>query len=326
PYEFKKEVDLPENFSYAGCVSWKDEILICGGYLNNACYSYNVKRQEYKKICHYPEGVKLFGHMVVAYGEGGEKVNGKESLKLLSLGGGDSFALGYHTLQMTYVSVWDNEEANKNYEGVNEWKALPNNQIFGKKNRDNLEGVRGVIGGEHNDLLFLTHRAKQIDVINLKSFEYVESPKNSYLPISSGFLCYHAFIAIRKTTFVLICEKEALQIQYDQLQNSFSYQNLPSCDSLKDVYNFGFINLLSDIFLFGGWNDSVPLGSVVFTLYIYHHEQKEWEQVKFPNMQSLSGSTGIFSNCDSAIHLLGGHVLHSPITSHFSLQGCVIKA
>ncbi|ETO27297.1 hypothetical protein RFI_09832 [Reticulomyxa filosa] len=89
------------------CVTFGDEILICGSLKNNSCYSYHTIKNEYKYICSYPENMKLNGHCVM------KLVNKNDNeINLLSFGGQGVFEQKV-TLTMKYVSVWSNDKKKK---------------------------------------------------------------------------------------------------------------------------------------------------------------------------------------------------------------------
>ncbi|ETN97556.1 hypothetical protein RFI_39973 [Reticulomyxa filosa] len=103
---------LPIPLFQGQCISYKQEILICGGNKVNECYSYHTIQKQYKFICSYPKDVILLGHCVV------DIKNNKNKITLLSFGG--SFK---HTLIMNYTSVWNDKIVVKN----NKWIPLKDN-------------------------------------------------------------------------------------------------------------------------------------------------------------------------------------------------------
>ncbi|ETO07643.1 hypothetical protein RFI_29746 [Reticulomyxa filosa] len=188
---------LPNPFSRSQCVSHKHELLICGGYQQRACYSYNTINNEYKFICKYPIDVKLNGHCVVKLVDSNSKDRNESTL--LSFGGKYK-----HTLMMKYVSIWSNENNNNDNKinhskelnksnNYNKWTPFTNNHnrsvIIGREH-DNYEGVRAVIGGSNSHLLFITYGC-DISVFDLNTFQFI---KHHYLPINNRIL-YHCFVS-----------------------------------------------------------------------------------------------------------------------------------
>ncbi|ETO06391.1 hypothetical protein RFI_31007 [Reticulomyxa filosa] len=82
---FQDLKNLPVPFSNTQCVLHKQEILICGGYTTNKCYSYHISKNKYKYICDYPSNVRLFGHCVVKLVDNNNKDD--DQITLLSFGG-----------------------------------------------------------------------------------------------------------------------------------------------------------------------------------------------------------------------------------------------
>ncbi|ETO07483.1 WD-40 repeat protein, partial [Reticulomyxa filosa] len=90
---FETLPSLPSAISFAQCVNYEHEILICGGYGNRNCYSYHMLKNKYKFICYYPETVTLWGHTVIKY----VNLKNADDITLLSFGGKKK-----HTLIMNY--------------------------------------------------------------------------------------------------------------------------------------------------------------------------------------------------------------------------------
>ncbi|ETO01708.1 hypothetical protein RFI_35730 [Reticulomyxa filosa] len=178
---FETLVSLPCNFCLAQCVQYKHEILICGGRTNVNCYSYDTHKDEYKRICYYPDDTVLRGHCVVKMVDD----NNPNAITLLSFGG--SREIIRHTLVMKYMSVWDenkNRKEIKQESEWNEWTPLIGSDkkpvTIGRKG-DDFFGARAVIGGRKKNLLFITYYPKNIDVFDLTTLEYV---KHEILPIN----------------------------------------------------------------------------------------------------------------------------------------------
>ncbi|ETO03587.1 hypothetical protein RFI_33815 [Reticulomyxa filosa] len=182
---FQTLPSLPSHFERFQCVSHKNEILICGGYNNRDCYSYHTLKNQYKLICSYPDSIGLVGHCVV------KRINNNNSdiITLLSFGGANK-----HVLVMKYKSVWDNTEQNKkeNIIQYNKWIPWTDNfhvSIEIGRKKDDYEGVRAVIGGSNNHLLFIAYHPKNISVYNLNKYQFVKHQALSF-NILSGYHCF----------------------------------------------------------------------------------------------------------------------------------------
>ncbi|ETO04901.1 hypothetical protein RFI_32495, partial [Reticulomyxa filosa] len=136
---------------------------------------------------------------------------------------------------MTYMSVWNDdniinrdenkmENANKHY---NKWIPLTDNKdrvITIGRYEDNYEGVRTIIGGSSNHLMFITYFPKNISVFNLNTFQYV---KYAGLPIDNLIRC-HCFVPKGKTRskiaeMMLFHQKTGLAIAYNEEDNSLQF-------------------------------------------------------------------------------------------------------
>ncbi|ETO30698.1 hypothetical protein RFI_06423 [Reticulomyxa filosa] len=57
--------ELPKSFAASQCIFLKHELLLCGGYETNDCYSYHTRMMQYKYVCSYPNDIKFDGHCVI---------------------------------------------------------------------------------------------------------------------------------------------------------------------------------------------------------------------------------------------------------------------
>ncbi|ETO07738.1 hypothetical protein RFI_29652 [Reticulomyxa filosa] len=194
---FQNLKDLPVPLTESQCVLHKHEILICGGEFKRYCYSYHILKNEYKFICEYPNDVILDGHCVVKLMDNNNKDNNE--ITLLSFGGYQY----RHTLVMKYASVWSNDnEMNKSKKleklsNYNEWVPLTNdnnNPFHIGRNGDYYNGVRTLIGGSNNHLLFITYRPHNISVFDLNTFQFI---KHDTLPTRNG-ISFHCFVSKSK--------------------------------------------------------------------------------------------------------------------------------
>ncbi|ETO08920.1 RING zinc finger-containing protein, partial [Reticulomyxa filosa] len=207
---FQTLKELPIPLKESQCILHKYEILICGGYKQRACYSYHILKNEYKFICEYPSHVELDGHCVVKLVDNNNNNKHRNQITLFSVGS-DQYGKNKHTLVMKYVSVWSDDnnndenknEVNKSKElnesnqlnksnNYNQWVRLRNKYnrpiIIGNGN-SNYIGMRAVIGGINNHLLFITYQYNNISVLDLNTFQII---KNDTLPINN-LIKYHCF-------------------------------------------------------------------------------------------------------------------------------------
>ncbi|ETO34208.1 hypothetical protein RFI_02885 [Reticulomyxa filosa] len=240
---FQSLKDLPIPLDQSQCVSHKHEILICGGYSQSDCYSYHTLKDEYKFICKYPSDVSLNGHCVVKLADDDNVIT------LLSFGG-YPFS-NKHTLLMKYVSVWGNEnnnnEINKSNK-YNQWISVIDDHdhplIIGRYH-DPYQGVRAVIGGSKNHLLFITYFKKGISVYDLSTYQFI---KHETLP-TDNLIYYHCFVSKsgngqknkKINEMLLFCQKTGLSIEYDEDNNTFQFHKLPVCDDIALFFKYAYV-------------------------------------------------------------------------------------
>ncbi|ETO35139.1 hypothetical protein RFI_01933 [Reticulomyxa filosa] len=279
--------DLPTPFVLSQCVLYKHEIIICGGYEERACYSYHTLKNEYKFICEYPSDVTLIGHCVVKLIDNNSKE--RNQITLLSFGG-----YYKHALVMKYVSIWSNDDNNDNKNeksesnelnklkkpnNCNEWVPFTddhNNPIIIGRDNDEYMGVRAVIDGSNNHLLFITYSSKNISVFDLNRFQFI---KHDTLP-TSNYIHYHCFVSksanrqkVTKTNeekneskkklnneMLLFCEKTGLSITYDEDSNTFQYYKLGICKNISSFSQYAYVFINDAILFFGGYGHKAVHG------------------------------------------------------------------
>ncbi|ETO00299.1 hypothetical protein RFI_37148, partial [Reticulomyxa filosa] len=163
-------------------------------------------------ICEYPSDVILNGHCVVKLVDSNSN-NDKDNNQITLLSFDRHLYTKKHTLVMKYVSVWNddnNNDKNQNQNETNKLKKLNefnqlnksnnynqwipltdnhNNPIIIGRDQDNYYGVRALVGGVNNNLLFITYAANNISVFDLNTFQII---KNDILP-TDDLIRYHCF-------------------------------------------------------------------------------------------------------------------------------------
>ncbi|ETO22179.1 hypothetical protein RFI_15021, partial [Reticulomyxa filosa] len=310
---FEILASFPFRLSQSQCVVYNNEILVCGGYQNNNCYSYHTQKNQYKFICPYPKDITLDGHSVV------KRVDNENpnNITLLSFGG-----LYKHTLIMKYTSVWNekgDESENAKTKPLNRWVPLTNSQnnlICIGTNGGDYEGVRAVIGGNANHLLFITYSPKNIDVFNLATCRYVN---RCHLPIDDSFnINFHCFVsrtqnglAMTKANenkkhieMLLFCKNIGLSIKYDEDKAAFQFEKLLVCTTIRPLNYYAYVCIDNIILLFGGCNDNLWVPSK--DVYKYAIDQKQWKKFEYTLPVPLFGCAGILNTDDTSVHILGG--------------------
>ncbi|ETO29497.1 hypothetical protein RFI_07623 [Reticulomyxa filosa] len=314
---FQTLKELPIPLDQVQCVLYKHELLICGGYEQRACYSYHKIKNEYKFICEYPSDVQLKGHCVVKLVDNSNN-NNKDSnqITVLSFGG-----LYKHTLVMKYVSVWSDKSKNSN--NYNQWIPFTdnhNNQIDIGGNYGDYVGVRAVVSGSNNHLLFITYQSKNISVFDLNIFQFI---KRDILP--TDFTNYHCFVSnsengqgqeMIKTNqgkikqnykMLLFCKKTGLSIEYDEDSNSFQFRQLTVCHNIEQFFRYAYVCINGVILFFGGWNCKIGSDRIISkSVHKYSIRENKWMTFKNTLLSPLQYCTAILSEEDNYIHIIGG--------------------
>ncbi|ETO17188.1 hypothetical protein RFI_20144 [Reticulomyxa filosa] len=315
PFQTLKE--LPTPFKQAQCVLHKHELLICGGYQQTACYSYHTIKNEYKLICEYPSNIYLCGHCVVKLVNNSNNKDTNQ-ITLLSFGG-----LYKHTLMMKYVSVWSNisNKLNK-FNNYNKWVPFTDNHnhpINIGTDEDDYIGVRAVIGGSNNHLLFITYQLNNINVFDLNTFQFI---KHDTLPISNyNPIWYHCFIPnpkngqaqeMMKTNkqnyqMSLFCRNTGLSIEYDEDNNNFQFRKLLICDDIVPFNCYAYVCINNTILFFGGWNRRFDANTVISkSVHKYSIQENKWTTLQDTLSNPLRHCVAILNEEGNYIHIIGG--------------------
>jgi len=313
---FLRLPELPTRMKDAACVPLNDELLICGGTENNSCYSYHLSKKQYKFICAYPKEVKLNSHTVLRcdIATNKDSVSG-HTATLLSFGGSGDDNFSRHTLLMKYQSVWTNTDVSKH---LNYWSSVPKGVRIGRQSanqKDDLQGARAIVGGTKNDLLFITHFPKNIDVFDLKSWTYVPDVNTNILPGPSDFeLRYHFVSARSSNQFILLSYQQGLLITYHQSKKEFVFQSFSFekiCHSNPYAYFYHHISFYFE-------NGAAKLSMIVPSFMMSRKELgPQQKKTPFP----ISHCTPVITSSSTSVHLVGGiHLDGESQRTHFVME------
>ncbi|ETO35640.1 WD repeat-containing protein [Reticulomyxa filosa] len=330
PFQTLKALPIP--LSHSQCILHKHEILICGGKDERACYSYHTLKNEYKFICEYPSHVTLDGHCVVKLVNNNNKDNNQ--ITLLSFGGKYK-----HTLVMKYVSIW-NDEDNKSKElnelnNYNEWVPFTDNYnhpiTIGSDN-EIYEGVRAVIGGRNNNLLFSTYLYCNISVFDLNTYDKL--PANNYIE-------YHCFVSnsengqeqemmdinqeknTKNYQMFLFYKDIGLSIRYNENSNTFQFHQLLVCDDIAPLFKYAYVCINDIILFFGGWN--INNAAVSKSVHQYLIRKNKWMTFKHFLPDPLENCVAILSKEDNNIHIIGGRDDNrKTVLTHINIKACAL--
>ncbi|ETO36784.1 hypothetical protein RFI_00278 [Reticulomyxa filosa] len=309
---FQTLKELPTPLFQVQCVLHKHELLICGGFGERACYSYDTLKSEYKLICEYPSEVELAGHCVVKLMDNNKDI---DQVTLLSFGGYPK-----HTLVMKYVSVWSNtlDISNKSnqFNNYNQWVPFTDNHnhpIIIGRDQDKYLGVRAVIGGSNNSLLFITYSGN-ISVFDLNTFQFI---KHDTL-LTSDYIDYHCFVAnsengqdmmkINKQNYqmLLFCRNTGLSIEYDEDNNTFQFHQIPVCKDITPFFCYAYVDINDIILFFGGWNNRYGTNAAISkAVHKYSIRENKWITFQNTLNSPLHYCVAILSK-DNNIHIIGG--------------------
>ncbi|ETO02302.1 hypothetical protein RFI_35133 [Reticulomyxa filosa] len=314
-YAFQSLTELPNLLSCSQCIMFNDEILVCGGSETNECYSYHTLKKHYKYICSYPNDVKFNGHCVLQWKHSQTEAN---KIHLLSFGGQGKDKMK-QTFSMTYQSVWDNNsyqsdvksEPGSVVQTPNVWNRHEQDSKIGTI-EDNLEGMRGLIGGKNNDLLFITHNPQNIEVIDLKIMKSLTGIRNNIMPIKKHEygIGYHCFVPLTMNNekvinhFILFCHSTGLLIKYDEQNKAFDCEELPTCPYLQQFRSYSFVYCNDCIFTFGGLNIATSCRSKNVSM--YSMKDKIWSQCNSTLPKETSATFALLDNNNMNVHIIGG--------------------
>ncbi|ETO27770.1 WD-40 repeat-containing protein, partial [Reticulomyxa filosa] len=311
---------LPAPLCDIQCVVYNHEILICGGWEKNDCYSYHTIKRQYKFICSYPKDVTLWGHCVVKLVHHNQDANG---ITLLSFGG--SKFIQRHTLVMKYVSVWNGKgEGGFNIQktkqsNFNAWIPFTdyyNKPIYIGREEDNYSGVRAVISGSNNHLLFISYYPNNIDVFDLNTSQYVN---HSTLPIDNCEIFFHCFLLKAQNEIVLFCKKSGLSMKYDEFSNTFQFHNLRVRAEFARFNNYACVCVNDFILFFGGYG-GYDFG-VAKVVYKYSIKENKWIAFERTLPNPLRDCVAILNEDHTFVHILGGKDLqHHGVATHMKTK------
>ncbi|ETO32870.1 hypothetical protein RFI_04246 [Reticulomyxa filosa] len=311
---FQSLKDLPNPLYESQCVLHKHELLICGSYKQRSCYSYHILKNEYKFICEYPRGTKLWGHCVVKLVDNNSKDSNQ--ITLLSFGG-PAYTKKY-TFVMKYVSIWSNisNKSNK-LNNYNQWVPLTNNHntIIIGRDYDDYIGARAVIGGSNNHLLFINYYKNNISVFDLNTFQFIN---HDILPTNNPIFC-HCFVLKLENgqgkemikmneeknkhnyQMLLFCKKTGFSIEYDEDDNTFQFHQLPVCNDIASFYRYAYVRINDIILFFGGIGNYISK-----SVHKYSIEENKWMTFQSTLPSPLFNCIAVLNEEDNHIHIIGG--------------------
>ncbi|ETO23797.1 hypothetical protein RFI_13377, partial [Reticulomyxa filosa] len=315
---FETLASLPTSLSRSQCIVYNNnEIIICGGVRKRACYSYHTLKNQYKLICSYPDNVTLVGHCVVKLKSSSNNNNNTNEITLLSFGG-----MFKHTLVMKYVSVWESHITKKR--GCNEWLPFidQNNKrlISIGRYHDVYCGLRAIVGGNSNNLLFITYSPKNIDIFDLNTLQYIN---HSTLPIDND-IHYHCFVLSKKeknkdvNKMLLFFKNTGLSIIYNEKKNNFQFDNIRVCTTIKSFFSYGYV-CINDVILFFGGDDDLE-SRALKDVYKYSIKQNKWMKFEQALPISLSGFVAILDKNNTYVHIIGGFDGKNVMATHMKVK------
>ncbi|ETO34097.1 hypothetical protein RFI_02997 [Reticulomyxa filosa] len=253
--------------------------------------------------------------------------NNKDSnqITLLSFGG-RKFSTK-HTLIMKYISVWNDENNNDN--NSNKWIPFTdtyNNQVQIGRFGDDYHGMRAVIGGSNNHLLFITYLLKKISIFNLNTFQFI---KHDNLPIKN-VMSFHCFVSKpeqemmkankKNYEMLLFCKDIGLSIEYDEDDNTFQFYQLPIYYDFRSFDKYAYVCINDSILFFGGYGrkDNTYISK---SIHGYLIQRNIWITFKHTLPIPIRGCFGILNEDKKYIHIIGGSNYEDiPLSTHIKTK------
>ncbi|ETO29095.1 hypothetical protein RFI_08032, partial [Reticulomyxa filosa] len=304
PIIFETLSPLPFATTLVQCVAVKDEILICKS-------SEDYKNKKIQKICDYPLNVTTVGHCVVKRIHN----NNVNNVSLLSFGGREK-----HTLVMRYTSVWRNNNKMKNNIAYNQWIPLTDNfkkMVKIGRDEDNYEGVRAVISGSNNHLLFISYKPRNLDVFDLNTLQYISRNTLSI----DDLLGYHCFtLMIEHPPRMVINKKKnsGLSIEYNESVNTFQFRQLQIFPALASSIKYAYVCIENAILFFGGYD----IGRVACSkkIYMYSIKEDKWKKLDYTLPCPLFDCVALLTEHDKFVHIIGRGNRHQPMHKKINLK------
>ncbi|ETO25191.1 hypothetical protein RFI_11947, partial [Reticulomyxa filosa] len=254
------------------------------------------------------KNVNLWGHSVVRLVNSSDP----DEMTLLSLGG-QGAGEKKHTLIMKYVSVWKNE---KNIpKQCNQWTPLMHNNkevVIGRED-DDYRGVRAVIGGSNNHLLFVTYFPANIDVFDVNTYQYVGNTRTTQMPKKDNGFAENGLAMNndnnnnnkkRKSELLLFCQNTGLSIEFDEQANRFTFHDLSVAKDIEAFNNYAYVCFNDVALFFSGWDDTSKKATDKVHKYLITDDT--WVTFKntlpFPSYSCVA----TMSPDNRCIHIIGG--------------------
>ncbi|ETO13462.1 WD-40 repeat protein [Reticulomyxa filosa] len=300
PFETLASLYVP--FRLTQCIALKNEIIICGGYNQNSCYSYHTIKNNYKFICEYPNEINLDTHCVLKMIDNND-TNNKDlnEITLLSFCGANK-----HTLIMKYKSVWDNEnEITQLSNDYNKWIPLMN---IGR-DEDDYCGMTAIIGGKNNNLLFIVYPSNNVSIFDLNKYQFI---KHDILPINSNTnntIYQPCFISKSDNEMLLFYQSIGLSIKYDEDNNIFEFFNIRVCTTIRTFRQYQYIYVNNFILFFGESQSD--------EIYKYSIIENKWTKYKQTIPIPRDDYIAILSADQSFIHIL---LIFEGVLAHVKIE------
>ncbi|ETO36548.1 hypothetical protein RFI_00514 [Reticulomyxa filosa] len=163
-----------------------------------------------------------------------------------------------------FFAIITTEKEIENDDNANNVKHNKWNQYIGDHNKaisigridDDYKGVRVIIGGNNQHLLFITYSENNISIFNLLTFEFILHDK---LPIASWIL-YHCFTIVqtniheKNTKMILFHKNIGLAIYYNQIENKIFLNKLSVDNNISLLQSYSYVGTSDQILIFGGFN------------------------------------------------------------------------
>ncbi|ETO30147.1 WD-40 repeat-containing protein, partial [Reticulomyxa filosa] len=195
---------------------------------------------------------------------------------------------------------------------INEWIPFINNNNNDNNNNnniniglkpDNYAGVRAIISGSNNHLLFIVYPSRNFCIFDLNKYQII---KNGYLSINCD-LTFPCFILKKENEMLLFCRNKGYLLTYNEKTCTISSKKIWICSPMQLLSYYAYIHINNNILFFGGY-DGFRSESVSKSLYKYSIEENTWTQLEYTLPLPLYACSAIINEQkdDTFIHIIGG--------------------
>ncbi|ETO27298.1 hypothetical protein RFI_09833 [Reticulomyxa filosa] len=166
---------------------------------------------------------------------------------------------------------------------------------------DDFHGIRAVIAGSDNHLLFFSYYPSTICVFNLKTCEIV---KSETMPVNIVTRS-HCFVSKNNSAneILLFCRDVGLSIKYNEKSNTFEYHRLQVATAIRPLFMYAYVYVNDSILFFGGESGyKMNISNKVFK---YSITENKWMEYERTLPAPLTDCIAVLNQDNTFVHILG---------------------